>query len=474
MMSSSMPDPAAASMPDTELFRVLVVDDEPDLRRGMALLVESLHAEVRTASSAEEALEELQRSPFELVISDIRMGGMSGVELLDSVTARWPGTEVVLITGFGTIAMAVSALHRGASHFLTKPFDNAEFVETIRAIRKNVLQRRTAERHAGEISGIVAVDPRMRAVLERIRQVASSHVPVHLSGESGTGKEVLARAIHRLSDVRDRPFLAVNCAALPDTLLESELFGYKRGAFTGAEKEHAGIFRQAEGGTVFLDELPSMSLAFQGKLLRVLQEKVIRPLGSIRDEEVSFRLVSATNRDLLDLVRQGQFREDLFYRLSVFAVEIPPLRERRQDIPPLAMHFLSILSRGMYDDALPPPEFSAAAMEALTDHAWPGNVRELENTVQRALILCSGPRIQPRHLQLRTREGDAVADDGSELYEDAKQRVLERFQRSFIQRMLEQNHGNVSHAALSCGLTRVALQKLMRKLDIDRADFSDA
>jgi len=310
--------------------------------------------------------------------------------------------------------------------------------------------------------------------LDLVRRAAPTPVNVLIEGETGTGKEVVARAIHELSAVAAKPFLAVNAAALPDTLLESELFGHVRGAFTGADADRAGLFALAKGGTVFLDEVASMSLAFQGKLLRVLQEKVVRPLGGSRDAPVDFRLVAATNRDLAALVREGKFREDLYFRLRVVSVVVPPLRRRPGDVVPLALRLLSKATAACLGEGAKVPELTKDAADALLSHDWPGNVRELENAMQRAVVVCRGDRVLPHHLGLGGGAWEAAAEDDDDAdYEGQKRRVVERFQREFVQRALENAQGNVTQAASTCGLTRAAFQRILKQLGIDRATFAD-
>ncbi len=453
-------------------LQVLVVDDEPDISRGIQKLIQSIGATVMTALSAEDAIRTLEQKTIDLVISDIKMSGMTGIELMHQINVRWQSTSVVLITGFGTVEMAVACLQQGAAHFLTKPFDNSEIIQTVERIGRKILaEKKLRISSTPESGGIIAEDRKMKTVMELVDQVASTRVPVLITGESGTGKELIARAIHSRSKLRDKPFLAVNCAALPDTLLESELFGYKKGAFTGAHKDHRGIFTQVNGGSVFLDEIPSMSLAFQGKLLRVLQEKVIRPLGSTADEEVEFRLICSSNRNLTTMVEQREFREDLFYRLSVFTIHIPPLRERRDDIMPLAINFLKHAASMYLDETIQTPILSMDALDELSAYSWPGNVRELENTIQRALITCRGSQILPHHLLHQANVHRPISNSDATSYEEAKQEVLEKFQRQFLERILEQTHGNITQAADACGLTRAAVQKLIKKLKIDKTNF---
>ena len=457
--------PERTDGPDLSALNVLVVDDEADIRLGLRRLLARLGIKAREASCGADAVRMLEEHDADLVLSDLMMPGMTGAELLQVVKQRRPETMVVILTGYGTVATAVSCLQDGAAHFLTKPFDNDEILRLVHRLGSQVLAGRRGNETGEEV---IAEDPRMRRVLQLIERVAPSPAPILVEGESGTGKEVVARQIHRCSDVAERPFQAVNCAALPDALLESELFGHVRGSFTGADRDRQGLFAEAQGGTVFLDEVSSMSPAFQGKLLRVLQEKVVRPVGGSRDRAVDFRLVAATNRDLSEMVSEGAFREDLFYRLNVVRVHLPPLRERPQDVLPLALHFLRRAAETCLGPAAPVPELSEAATAALVEHRWPGNVRELENAVQRAVIVCSGERVLPYHLDLGEREW---ADDDPD-YGTAKRRTLERFQRQFVQRALERTGGNVSQAAESCGMTRVALQKIMRQLGIERATFA--
>ncbi len=477
------------SAPDYASLAVLVADDEPDIRLGLRRLLETLGvSDVREAGGGLEALENLKQRPADIVLTDLMMPGMTGAELLEAVKRRWPETVVVLLTGFGTVQTAVQCLQGGAAHFLTKPFDNAEITGLLRRLGAQVLARRTAAGTPRRDAAIIAEDERTQAVFALVDRVAPSAVPVLIEGESGSGKEVVAQAIHARSAVADKSFQAVNCAALSETLLESELFGHVKGAFTGADKNHAGLFAQAQGGTVFLDEVASMSPAFQGKLLRVLQEKVVRPVGGGGDVSVAFRLVAATNRDLEQKTAAGDFREDLFYRLAVVRIPIPSLRQRPADILPLALHFATgiaeVWGQAGENGERSVPEISAAALRALQEHPWPGNVRELENVIQRAMIVCCGPRILPFHLGIGVGEeqfpgpggttipaGDVGADLSDTSYTDAKRDALERFQREFVQRALENTAGNVSRAAATCGITRAALQKIMRQLGIERADF---
>jgi DNA-binding NtrC family response regulator len=463
-----------SSAPATERplvgLRALVVDDEDDLRLGLAKLVGSLGATVAAARDGVEALELFARDGADLVITDLMMPRMSGAELLVEVKRRASATRVVIVTGYGTVQTAVQCLQGGAEHFLTKPFDNVEVLRLVERLGRQALAERAPARGESAGAPLVCEDAAMQRTLELVARAAPSGVPVLIEGESGTGKELVARQVHALGKNADKPFLAVNCAALPDTLLESELFGHRRGAFTGADRDYDGLFARAAGGTVFLDEVASMSPQFQGKLLRVLQDKVVRPLGGARDVAVDFRLVSASNRDLEALVRRGEFREDLFYRLGVVRVRVPPLRERVRDVEPLALHFLARAAKTCLGEGATAPQLSDEALAALRAHAWPGNVRELENAIQRAVIVATGPRILAHHLGLGERGWGT--EEQTVPYERAKQLAIERFQREFVERALERSAGNVSRAAEQCGLTRAAFQRIMRDLAIDRGLFT--
>ena len=464
---------SSVSTVDLEQLRVLVVDDEADIRLGLKRLAASIGAQVEEAENGQSALELLERWRADVVLTDLMMPKMSGAELLVEVKKRSPGTEVAILTGFGTVQSAVQCLQSGAAHFLTKPFDNDGVVQLIERLGRQVLARRLAV--GSTQTTLLTQDERMKPVLELIARVAASPVAVLIEGESGTGKELVARAIHRQSSVARRPFLPVNAAALPDTLLESELFGHERGAFSGAERARDGLFVEAKGGTVFLDEVASMSPSFQGKLLRVLQEKVVRRLGGSSDRKVDFRLLAATNRDLESKIRAGEFREDLFYRLGVVRIFVPPLRERPGDIAFLANHFLQRSAEASLGQGAALPRISQAAMSALLAHDWPGNVRELENAMQRAVIVCADDVIESWHLGLHGNEWNPPGAEGGGApdmdYASSKQRVVEEFQRQFVHRALGAAKGNISRAADACGMTRAALQRIMRQLGIERDDY---
>ncbi len=467
-------------------LRVLIVDDEPDVLLGLEMLAKSLEADVDTAASAEEALELIAREKPHLVVSDITMPGRSGLELLAEIKRLDDTIVVILITGFGTINMAVTALQAGAVHFITKPFDNQEILRSLRRYGQEALVnervRRMVQANGNAASSgtdhgesLIAEDTKMRELIGVVREVAASPMTVLIEGESGTGKEQIARALHAESPNRDRPFLAVNAAALPDTLIESELFGHRKGAFTGADMDRKGIFESARGGTVFLDEIGLMSRAFQEKLLRVLQERTVTPLGTTTPIAVDFRLVAATNRDLKDLIAQNEFHADLYFRLTVVTLRVPPLRERRADIAPLAAHFLGLYGSKLRGrDGGIPPRLGEDALLELEAYDWPGNVRELENAIQRALVLTHGDTIRAHNLGLDdSKDASPNPLDEDLSYDEGKKRAVERFQRQYVQDALRRAHGNVTKAAQSCGLTRAALQRIMRALKVDRAAFLD-
>ena len=461
-------------------LRVLLVDDEPDVLLGLELLSKSLGAETATASSAEAALDRFTQRKPHVVISDITMPGRSGLDLLREIRCLDADVNVILITGFGTIDMAVAALQAGAAHFITKPFDNQDLLSSLRRYGRQALINERVRRLSSQDGAdpatangerqIVACDPKMRELLRLVQQVAVTPTTVLIEGETGTGKEQIAREIHASSPYRERPFLAVNTAALPDTLLESELFGHRRGAFTGADADRKGIFEQAAGGTVFLDEIGLMSIAFQDKLLRVLQERTVTPLGTATAVPVDFRLLAATSRDLKERIQRNEFHLDLFFRLTVVTLHVPPLRERPEDIAALAVHFLARYAPQL--GVTETPVLGDDTLRELHAYDWPGNVRELENSVQRALILSRGGKIRAHHLGLHESTTPwGVSLDPGLSYEDGKKRAVQHFQRHFIQEAMRRTGGNVTHAAESCGLTRAALQRIMRSLRMERDAF---
>lgn len=452
-----------------EDISILIIDDQADIRQGLKRLISSLGCEIDTANSAESALDILGEDNFDIVFLDIKMGGMSGIDLLNEIMKRWVYTKVVMITGHGTIEMAVQCLHTGASHFITKPWNNEEILEYVERTGFQIQNKKVARTSISKYSThlIVARDDKMQSVMKLVEQVSPTKVPVLIEGASGTGKELIAHSIHQKSKISGKKFLAINCASLPDSLLESELFGYTKGAFTGAHKDTTGLFEQAEGGTIFLDEIASMSLAFQSKLLRVLQDKCIRRLGGSKIVNVDFRLITATNKNLGEMVKKGEFREDLIYRINIMKISLPSLNERRECIPLLAEYFIQKFTTELFGENESYSELNPAAIEALKQHNWQGNVRELENSIQRALVVCQGEKISPSHLGITS--NDISLDklfNTNVTYEEGKQKAIEDFQRNFISSALKRTNGNITHAAKLCGLTRAAFQRIMRKMEM--------
>ena len=369
----------------SEKLNILVVEDDASLRDAVCLTLECAGHRVSGAGDGPSALDLAARNAFNLVLSDLKMEPMDGLQLLAEIRRRDAHLPVLLMTAFGDVDKAVAAMRGGACDFLLKPFEPRVLLEH-------------AQRYAfvpPEAEGVIAVDPRTRQLLAIAARVAGTDATVLLTGESGTGKEVFARYIHQQSPRRGAPFVAINCAAIPENLLEATLFGYEKGAFTGAQTAQAGKFEQAEGGTLLLDEISEMPLSLQAKLLRVLQEREVERVGGRKPIRLDIRVIATSNRDMAREVESGRFREDLFYRLNVFPLAIPPLRERAQDIVALARHLAAVHCVRAGRNA----KFSAAAEAILAGHAWPGNVRELENAVQRALILTPGESIEPEHLQ---------------------------------------------------------------------------
>jgi two-component system response regulator AtoC len=439
--------------------RILVVDDDEALRDSLALLLVAEGYEVVTACDAPSALACLE-TPVDVVLCDVRMPGQDGLELLPELIRRLPGAPVLLMSAYGSGDLAAVALERGAFDYLAKPFQPAEVLLAIRKARErerlrraNALLQRDVSRAVGD-RPVVAASPAMIDLLELVERAAEYKATVLLTGESGTGKEVLARVIHAQSGRRHQAFVAVNCGAIPEALLESELFGHARGAFTGADRARRGLFVEADGGTLFLDEIGELPPSLQVKLLRVLQEEEVRPIGESKPRIVNVRVIAATSRDLEREVAAGRFREDLFYRLDVFRVRVPPLRERRDDVPLLVDHFIA-----RFREALGKPVRTIAddALDRLVEHDWPGNVRELENAIERAMILCDGDRITlrelPEALSAPRRSAPPPANGG----DFSLRRARRRFESELIARALEATGGNRTRAARLLEISHRAL-----------------
>jgi two-component system response regulator GlrR len=433
---------------------LLLVDDDTDLLKLLSMRLRASGYRVSTAETAEAALARLAVERFSLVVSDVRLPDRDGLALFEDIRRNSPALPVILLTAHGSIPDAVEATSRGVFGYLTKPFDSKALLDKIAQALHVAGPARTVEDDADDSwrDEIISHSTRMATVLDEARLVAASDASILIRGDSGSGKEVFARAIHRASPRAEAPFVAIHCGAIPEQLLESELFGHVRGAFTGAATAHTGLFLAANRGTVFLDEIGDMPLALQVKLLRVLQERAVRPVGSSRSEPIDVRILSATHRDLEVALAEGQFREDLFYRLNVVTLTLPTLDERREDIPLLANHFLHILSR-KYHKRL--RGFAPEALEALATAAWPGNVRQLQNVVEQACALATTPLIPLALVEraLRVRSMEALS------YAEAKQ----RFERNYLIQLLKLTDGNVSDAARLADRNRTEFYRLLQR-----------
>lgn len=461
---------------------ILVVDDEHDMLQLLKRSLEpDLGCEILTAASGEEALERLAERPVDLALLDIKMPGMDGMELLARLRQAQPWLTVVMMTAHGCIEVAVQAIRAGAYDFVTKPFDHEALVLTLskalersRLLRENLKLQRCA-REGEAFQNLVGSSPAMQRVFETVQMVAKTDLTVLITGESGTGKDLVARAIHALSDRRDRSFVAVNCPTVPENILESELFGYRKGAFTHATQNKIGLFQEAHGGTIFLDEIGDISTSIQTKLLRALQQKEIKPLGDTKSIRVDVRVIASTNRNLSEKIRHNEFREDLFYRLNVLPIVLPPLRDRREDIPFLVNHLLKKHCEALHR---PLKKASAELMSCLLSAPWEGNIRELENVVIRSILFAPDDEIRPEHAGFHDARLVRQPTDSSGVlslpYREAKEAVMNKFHREYIGRLLAATLGNVSQAARECGLERQALQQLMRRYAIRSESYREA
>jgi DNA-binding NtrC family response regulator len=462
--------------------RILVVEDEAAIRLALSGLLRREGYEVEQAESGEPAIARLRTDAFDLVLTDLALGpGPSGMDVLRAAREFQPETPVVMITAHGSEKIAVEAMKAGASDYVPKPFDNDEIrlvlrraLERTRLERENRILRERIDRE-WRFENLIGSGAAMAQVFETVRKVAETDLTVLVRGESGTGKELVAQALHQRSSRRARPFVAVNCAAISRELVESELFGHEKGAFTGADARRVGKFESAHGGTIFLDEIGDMPPATQAKVLRVLQERKLERVGGNRPVEVDVRVVAATHRDLEREVRAGGFREDLYYRLKVVEVELPALRERPEDVPALVNHFLEELARRLDRPKMP---IAPDALARLARHPWPGNVRELRNVVEQAAVLAASDAIQEADLRLPAETaGDPAlrseADAASEqkrTFSAAKREAVIDFERSYLLSALRANGGNVSRTAAAIGMVRQSLQQKIRELGL-RAEF---
>jgi two-component system nitrogen regulation response regulator NtrX len=453
------------------MARLLIVDDEESIGDALRQVFEYEGHQVRVARDGPTGLKMLGEDRPDLTFLDVKMPGMDGLEVLGRIRGEDPQALVIMISGHGTIDTAVEATRKGAFDFLEKPLDTDRLLVTLRNALAVKGLSESVERLRTEVESrheIVGSSFQIRQVLERVERVGPAEARVLITGENGTGKELVARAIHRISGRKDGPFVEVNCAAIPSELIESELFGHMKGSFTGAVADRAGKFEQADGGTLFLDEVGDMSLAAQAKVLRALEQGVVTRVGSSRSVQVDVRVVAATNKDLEAEIREGNFREDLYYRLNVVPIHVPPLRDRREDIPMLVKHFVGLLER---TDRVTPREISRGALERLKDLEWAGNVRELRNTVERLLILSPGSVIEEADVEFLVSGGGGGGGLGSELsraetFSDFK----EQAERAFLLQKLREHDWNVSETARVIDMPRSNLYKKIERYGLVRED----
>lgn len=459
---------------------ILAVDDERDMTRLLQRTLEpEIDCSVSMAFSAKMAISILEQEEFDLIICDVRMPGMDGFELLQHIKSQYPDLTVIILTAFGNIESAVKAIKKGAYDFIPKPFEQEEIIFKVRkALERSLLikenKRLLKEKETRPFKLIGKSDP-MQKVFDQIKLVASSDVTVLITGESGTGKDLTARSIHALSDRKDKPFIPVNCPTIPEHILESELFGYKKGAFTNATRDKDGLFHEAHRGTIFLDEIGDIGPSIQTKLLRVLQEKEIKPLGDTKVKKVDIRIIASTNRNLKQKIANKEFREDFFYRLNVLPIELPALRDRITDIPLISEHLVAKHCKKMKKD---PKRISQEVMDLLMKQPWPGNVRELENILVQGILYSKGDTLVLSDIPLQDVEREkscfpALDCDNivSLPYKEAKEKVLQEFNRDYIGAKLSINNGNITHAAKQCHMDRQALQQIMKRYGIDPGHF---
>ncbi len=459
--------------------RILVVDDERDMLALLKrIITEKTEHEVMTEHDPLRAIKLIHTEPFDLVITDLKMPNMDGIALLDEIKRIQPSSNVIIMTAYATIETAVEATRKGAFDYIAKPFRKERILLTLsRALewqalaRENIALRRSLEQEK-MLPPIVGSSPAMMSTLDRIKHVAKSMATILIQGESGTGKELAAKAIHVYSDRRDKTFIIVNCTAIPEQIIESELFGHKKGAFTGAWKDKRGLVDEANQGTLFLDEIGELNTVMQAKLLRLLQEGEYKPVGGLNTKHADIRFVAATNHDLRQRIAEKKFREDLFYRLNVISFRLPPLRERREDIPLLVSHFVEKYSKANNKEIR---DIESEAMSMLMARDWPGNVRQLENVVERGVILCRSGQIRLEDLITDVTRTGPLPYSNETIYrlpfKEAKEAVIKAFHRQYIQAILQQNRGNISRAAEQAGLQRQYLHRIIKHEKIDAEVF---
>lgn len=455
---------------------VMIVDDEPDMLAMLRLVIQKkCRCDVITAASGRVALEKLKNSHPDVIVTDIKMPDLDGLELLKKVREHDATISVIIMTGYGTIDMAVQALKDGAYDFLEKPFDQNHIVHIATKGLERTALLRTNQRLQDQLNtiaqpeGFVGKSPALKRALDLIKRVADTDATVLIRGESGTGKEVAARALHNLSNRKNHTMVTVNCPALPEHILESELFGYSKGAFTGAVQAKKGLFLEADRSTILLDEIADIPVSVQTKLLRVLQEKEIQPLGQNKTMKIDARVVASTNQDLEAKIEAGEFREDLFYRLNVVTITMPSLREMSEDVPLLIHHYLSYF-KDHYNR--PEAEISPKTLQYLYSNNWPGNIRELRNTIKRIVLIGDSGIAENGEGEIDSANKSERFEDLYPIhYNDAKSEILRRFSVGYLRNLLQEHQGNVTNAAAACGLERQGLQRIMRRYNIVSADF---
>jgi two-component system, NtrC family, response regulator GlrR len=446
--------------------KILVVDDDPNILHVIKMRLVSGGYNVTISDNAEEALSLAQQKPFDLMVLDLKLNEEDGISLMEDIHQINPNIPILILTAYGSIKSAVNAMKKGAYGYLTKPFEGQELLLQIdnclekKRLSREVKSLRQLVKKKYGFDNIIGKSEKMQKVFEQVTLAAATDSNVYIEGKSGTGKELIAKTLHVASNRKDGPFIAVNCAAIPDTLMESELFGYEKGAFTGANKDKKGLFAEASGGTFFLDEISEMSLSMQAKILRALEEKEFYPVGSRQTVKVDARIIAASNKNLEKEVEKGRFREDLFYRIHVIPIKLPPLQERKEDIPILSRHFLQKFSNEMGKDI---NGFSINAMQKLISYPWPGNIRELENTIECAVAMTKRDIITQDFI-LQSQESNP---EGLISFKDAK----ENFEKNYLIQLFELTRGNVSKAAKLAGKYRADVYELIKKYNLKLTDF---
>ena len=463
--------------------KIMVIDDEPIVLKSCDRILSEEGYDVQTVQTGTEGIQRLTKEKFDIVLTDLKMPDISGMDILERIIESYPDLVVIMITGYSTVQTAVEAMKLGAYDYVPKPFTPEELIEAVdKALEKKKHDDRSIYPRVEEsevrdgLHNLLGKSERMQEVYRMIKRVAPTNATVLIHGESGTGKELVARAIHYQSERSDRRFIAADCSALPPSILESELFGHVRGSFTGATDTRPGLFEIADGGTLFLDEISNISLEVQGKLLRVLEEREFKPVGSSEIRQVDVRFIAATNRDLKAMVSDSSFREDLYYRLNVFPITVPPLRERREDIPLFAYYFLDQLAKEAKKEL---KGFSADAMDLLMQYHWPGNVRELKNVIERLVIMSDEELLGRKHLRRTMKDSNVDMDHSAprtreelkEVKKQIREEATEDVERAFIIQALSRNDWNVTKAAEDTGMQRPNFQALMRKHGIRLKDL---